>query len=144
MAEYWPRVGAAVIDAFVRLGIVLTATLVGAVAFVGGAEAGEIGVWGGLGVGFVISLAYAPWMIARTGGQTVGHRAVSTRIVNQDGSALTGRRAAIREVAVKAFLFEGIGGLLWIPTLLNYLWPLWDEHNEALHDKVCGTRVVEA
>ena len=28
--------------------------------------------------------------------------------------------------------------------LLDYLWPLWDPKNEALHDKIGGTRVVEA
>ncbi len=38
-----------------------------------------------------------------------------------------------------------IGGLftILILPLLNYLWPLWDKKNEALHDKMCSTRVVK-
>ena len=128
-----------------RLGIIIVGAMVGAIGFAGGADAGEYGVYGGIGLAFIVALGYAPWMIARTGGQTVGHRAVSTRIVNTDGSLLTGRRAVLREVVVKALLFEGVGGFFFsIPTLLNYLWPLWDDRNEALHDKLCGTRVIEA
>jgi uncharacterized RDD family membrane protein YckC len=26
--------------------------------------------------------------------------------------------------------------------LLNYLWPLWDQHRRAIHDKIAGTNVV--
>src|SRR4051794_34821721 len=33
---------------------------------------------------------------------------------------------------------------LFIPTILDYLWPLWDERNEALHDKMAHTWVVRA
>ena len=27
---------------------------------------------------------------------------------------------------------------------LTYLWPLWDDRNQGLHDKVVGTFVVKA
>jgi uncharacterized RDD family membrane protein YckC len=117
--------------------------LVGAIAYVGGDAAGEVGLVLGLVVGGIASLAYAPIMLARTNGQTVGHRVVDTRIVYVNGQPMTGGRGFVREILVKAILFDGIGGLIWIPTLLNYLWPLWDDNNEALHDKVCGTRVVQ-
>jgi uncharacterized RDD family membrane protein YckC len=51
----------------------------------------------------------------------------------------------VREVLAKALLIEGLGGIAFsIPTILNYLWPLWDDRDEALHDKLCGTRVVPA
>jgi uncharacterized RDD family membrane protein YckC len=135
-----------VVDGFVRLAIVLAFTLVGAVAFAGGESAGEAGIVVGLIVGGVLaSFVYAPWMIATRGGQTVGHRATGTRIVNADGSPLSGGRAFVREVLVKAILIEGVGGFLFgIPTLLNYVWPLFDERKEALHDKMCATRVIEA
>jgi uncharacterized RDD family membrane protein YckC len=26
--------------------------------------------------------------------------------------------------------------------LLDYLWPLWDDRNQAIHDKIAGTNVV--
>ena len=91
------------------------------------------------------SFVYAPWMIANREGQTLGHKTTNTRIVMADGSPLTGRRAVLREVLVKNLLFEGAGGFLFaIPTIVNYAWPLFDPRREALHDKLCGTRVVEA
>jgi uncharacterized RDD family membrane protein YckC len=39
----------------------------------------------------------------------------------------------------------GQGPLSWIFSvllLLNYLWPLWDDKNQALHDKAARTNVV--
>lgn len=42
----------------------------------------------------------------------------------------------------------GVGALvmvlLYLGTLLNYLWPLWDKENRALHDMAASTRVVRA
>lgn len=35
-----------------------------------------------------------------------------------------------------------IGVLFALAGLLDYLWPLWDSKNQALHDKVAGTNVV--
>lgn len=36
-----------------------------------------------------------------------------------------------------------IGGVAGIALLLDYLWPLWDDKNQAWHDKVAGTNVVQ-
>jgi uncharacterized RDD family membrane protein YckC len=142
---FWPRAGAAVIDFFVRLAIVLAASVIGALGYVADADTGEAFVNIAGIIGFVAALSYAPLMIARTGGPTVGHRAVDTRIVRRDGSPLTAGAAGVREVLVKGVLFEGLAVfLVFIPTVLNYLWPLWDADNETLHDKVCSTRVVDA
>jgi uncharacterized RDD family membrane protein YckC len=35
-----------------------------------------------------------------------------------------------------------IGTLFGLLGLLNYLWPLWDQKRQALHDKVASTNVV--
>ena len=144
-AEWPQRAGAAVIDLLVRLGILLVATAIGAVLFVAGEGAGVAGVIAGVVVGGLLGIAYAPWMIAKRNGQTIGHRVSGTRIVKTDGSRVDGGGAFVREVLVKALLFEGIlsSFTFFIGTLLNYLWPLWDERNEALHDKMCNTRVVK-
>jgi uncharacterized RDD family membrane protein YckC len=100
---------------------------------------------GAIAGGLLGALVYAPWMIATRQGQTLGHKATNTRIVMNDGTQLTGGRAFVREVLVKNFLFEGIGSFLFfIPTILDYIWPLFDSRDEALHDKMCATRVVEA
>ncbi len=144
-APYASRVGAALLDALVRLGIVLGFAAVGAILFVFSAEAGAAGLLIGVIVGGVAGIAYAPVWMARTNGQTIGHRAVGTRVVRQDGRPMDGSGAFVREVLVKALLIEGLGSFLFaIPALLNYLWPLWDERDEALHDKLCKTRVVRA
>jgi uncharacterized RDD family membrane protein YckC len=145
-AEYMQRVGAAVVDFFVRLAIVLAFTLLGAIAYAGGQSVGEVGIIVGLVIGAALaSFVYAPYMIVKTGGQTLGHKATSTRIVMEDGSRLSGGRAFVREVLVKNLLFEGAGGFLFaVPTIVNYVWPLFDDRNQALHDKLCATRVVEA
>ena len=37
-----------------------------------------------------------------------------------------------------------IGGLFFIPPLLDLLWPIWDESNRALHDMVVNSHVVRA
>ncbi|HEV2811629.1 MAG TPA: RDD family protein [Solirubrobacteraceae bacterium] len=145
-AEWLPRAGAAFLDLLVRLTLVLAGVLLGAVLYAGGDSAGEVGTTIGAILGVVAGLAYAPWMIATRNGQTLGHRATDTRIVMANGKAVTGGRAFTREVLVKGVLFDGL--LIWVTfailPLLNYLWPLWDDRNETLHDKMCGTRVLSA
>ena len=142
-SDYGPRALAAFTDFFVRLVIILAFGLVGAAGYADSQSTGEATLVGGIVVGAILGLFYAPIMIARTGGQTVGHRASHTRIVNMDGSRLGFGQAFVREVLVKAILIEGIGSLaLYLVPLANYAWPLWDKRNEALHDKICSTRVV--
>ena len=36
------------------------------------------------------------------------------------------------------FLF----GIFTLPLILDYLWPLWDDRNQTLHDKAVSTVVV--
>jgi uncharacterized RDD family membrane protein YckC len=33
-------------------------------------------------------------------------------------------------------------GILYMPALLDYLWPLWDKRHQTLHDKVANGIVV--
>ena len=119
---------------------------VGALLYLSGDQSGEIGLGVGVGVGFVLtSFVYAPVMLARTDGQAVGHKATSTRVVMADGSRMSGGRGFVREALVKGLLFDTIGQFtLYILTIVNYLFPLWDANNETLHDKMCRTRVVNA
>ncbi len=35
-------------------------------------------------------------------------------------------------------------GICGLVQLVNVLFPLWDERNQALHDKICNTFVVRA
>ncbi len=146
LAEWWPRAGAAAIDLVVRIGIVVACAALGALAYLAGPDAGAIGLAVGVAIGYLLALfVYAPLLLARWDGQTVGHRVTSTRIVMADGSRMPGGRAFVREALVKNILIEGVGLFtFYILPIVNYLMPLWDDGNEALHDKMCKTRVVVA
>jgi uncharacterized RDD family membrane protein YckC len=53
--------------------------------------------------------------------------------------------ALLREFVVRVLLFGVLGSFFFsIPWLLDYLWPIWDESNRALHDMVVSTHVVRA
>jgi uncharacterized RDD family membrane protein YckC len=75
--------------------------------------------------------------------QTPGRMAVgiSVRRVDRAGpldivSALRRRLLSVLQIVPL------VSGLYFIVFLLDYLWPLWDDKRQALHDKVGGTQVV--
>jgi uncharacterized RDD family membrane protein YckC len=91
----------------------------------------------------VVALLYAPAMMARTDGRTLGRSAVGIRVIRADGLPITFWFAVLREVVVKSLLVGTLSsftfGLAW---LLDVLWPLWDEEHRALHDFLVNTRVI--
>jgi len=95
-------------------------------------------------IGLPVAVLYAPLLLSRSGernGQTIGKRAVSIRVVREDGQPVTFLSALVREALgrqVPALLSSG----LYVP--VDYLWPLWDARRQALHDKVGRTLVVAA
>jgi uncharacterized RDD family membrane protein YckC len=148
LATWGSRFGATLIDWLILLvpAVILTVIVVGIAA---GSDTGAI-VTGA--VGFLAYLAvafiYAPVLMARDGarnGQTWGKQLLSIRVVRDTGQPMTFGWAALREIAVKG-LAVGIAGSIIpvLPYLLNYLWPLWDDENQALHDKIVSTHVVRA
>lgn len=164
LAGWWSRVGAALIDA-----LVITVPAVALLALVLLLLAGPLGAVTisdsdtGLLVGilvvvvsllllmsaiFVTALLYAPLTMRREGshnGQTWGKQLLGIRVVRMSGEPQTFASAAAREAGVKFLLFGVVGGTLAsIPTILDWLWPLWDDGNRALHDMVVDTRVIRA
>ncbi len=96
----------------------------------------------------IVSFIYAPLLMMRSGehnGQTLGKQALGIRVVRTSGEPLDFTWAALREVVLKNL---GVGiassATFGIAFLVNYLWPLWDDQNRALHDYVVSTRVVSA
>jgi uncharacterized RDD family membrane protein YckC len=77
-------------------------------------------------------------------GQTLGKQLCNIRVIKEDGTPVSTGFAILRDFVVKGLLFGWVGGFFLIPWLLNYLWPLWDEKNQALHDKMVSSYVVRA
>ena len=93
----------------------------------------------------IVAFLYAPAMMARTNGQTLGRMVLDIRVVRAKGQPMTFGWAMLREVAVKALLFGVVSSLTFgLASLLDVLWPLWDEENRALHDFIVDTRVIRA
>lgn len=92
----------------------------------------------------IVALVYAPAMMSRTNGQTLGRMATNIRVVRTSGEPITFGFAMLREVVVKTILFGFAGTITGgLANLVDYLWPLWDEENRALHDFVVNTRTVK-
>ncbi len=149
LASWGSRVGAALLDGLVLLGVGIVLFVPAIVAFVAGSDvAGVILVLlGGLGY-LVAALLYAPYFMARPGeqnGQTLGKQWLGIRVVRNTGQAVEIGYGFLREFVIKGLLFGTVGAFLfYIPTLLDCLWPLWDDENRALHDMVASSHVVQA
>jgi len=153
LAGWWSRVGAAVIDGIVVSVMAFVLLIVGGAmagtGFLLGETAGFIGLIVGIllwGLFFTVAaLLYAPLMMAKTNGQTLGRMAVGIRVVRANGKRMDFGWAMLREVVVKGLLFGTIANSVTfgLAALLDVLWPLWDEENRALHDFVVDTRVIK-
>jgi uncharacterized RDD family membrane protein YckC len=150
LAGWWRRVGATLIDGLIigaLAAIFLVPLGIGAASVDSDAGVGAL-----IGASIVtlllylvIAMIYAPLMMARTNGQTLGRMATSIRVVRANGQPMTFGFAALREIAVKGLLVGIAGNVTFgLAFFIDSLWPLWDEQNRALHDMVVNTRVVEA
>jgi uncharacterized RDD family membrane protein YckC len=151
LAGWWSRVGATLIDGLIiGVGALLIVALFGSVFSVGffaSEDAGVVSLVIGLMLSFlaiaIVALLYAPLMMARTNGKTLGRMAMGIRVVRASGEVMTFGWAMLREVAVKALLFGVLGSItMGLAQLADVLWPLWDDENRALHDFIVDTRVV--
>ena len=153
LASWWSRVGAAVIDGIV-IGVMALVLIiaVGAIAGTGfllSDLAGIIGLLLGILIGgtafTVAALLYAPLMMAKTNGRTLGRMVTGIRVVRANGKPMDFGWAFLREVVVKGLLFGTVINAVTfgLASLLDVLWPLWDEENRALHDFVVDTRVIK-
>jgi uncharacterized RDD family membrane protein YckC len=147
LAGWWSRVGAALLDGLILLvPMVLVIGGIVAVAISDDMAGLVVGLVGSLAYVVVLS-AYAPLLMARDGdhnGQTLGKQIVGIRVVRDSGAAVDFGYAFVREVVVKWLVFGTIGGFFFIPTVLDWLWPLWDDENRALHDMLVSSHVVES
>jgi uncharacterized RDD family membrane protein YckC len=151
LASWWSRVGSTLIDGLIIfVGWIVIMAVFGAVfsiGFLAGDETGTASLIFGLFLSIVaiaiVTIFYAPVLMARTNGKTLGRMAMGIRVVRASGEPVTFGWAMLREVAVKVLLFGFAGSLTFsLVNLADALWPLWDDENRALHDFVVNSRVV--
>jgi uncharacterized RDD family membrane protein YckC len=146
LASWGSRVAATLLD-WVILVIPVALLIVLVVVVALSSDVGGIltGILSGVAYLLVV-LLYAPLLMARGGarnGQTFGKQLIGIRVVRDSGQPVDVGFGFVREFVVKGVLFGFIGGFFAsIPTLVDYLWPLWDDQNRCLHDMVVSTHVV--
>jgi uncharacterized RDD family membrane protein YckC len=161
LAGWGARALATLVDSLVVFGVGLVLCVPGGVVAI--ATEGGVAGWVLLGVGalvwVVVGVLYAPYFMRRDGdhnGQTLGKQWLGIRVVRDDGQAFGWGWAFLRELVIKGiglsvassiastitFFLLGAGGI--IPYVIDYLWPLWDDENRAVHDMVAKTHVVHA
>ncbi len=173
LASYGLRLAATLIDAvmwFVAalvIGVVVTIAFGFGTVVTGSQGVAAAGSIVNLLIGFALYAAYTGFLMVRSGagnGQTLSKELLGIRVVRTDGAPVRLGTVAVRHWLIKYILFGvvpfialyaftlsnavGVGALvmtvLYLGTLLNYLWPLWDKENRALHDMAASTRVVRA
>ncbi len=146
LSGWWRRVAAQLIDWLILTIPVIVLTIV-IVAVASGSEAGAVvtGIIAFLAY-LVAALFYAPLLMKRPGprnGQTWGKQAMSITVVRDTREEIGLGYGFLREIVIKQLLFGFVGGFFFsIPTIVNYLWPLWDDQNRALHDMLAKSHVV--
>jgi uncharacterized RDD family membrane protein YckC len=74
-------------------------------------------------------------------GCSLGKQVVGIRLVSEATRQPPGGWVGLGRFLVRNLLGALTGGIY---TILNYLWPLWDEKNQCLDDKIFSTLVVRA
>jgi len=142
-AGWWRRVLASILDGLIpfiptfALGAVLHAT--------GLIDRGSENLWAVLIFASIVTWhpLYFGLTMSRPGprnGQTWAKQWLRIRVVRGDRRPLGGWYSVLREVLVKWALL----GACAIVSLIDSVWPLWDDHKQALHDKIVSTFVVRA
>ncbi|MGA2433514.1 MAG: RDD family protein [Acidimicrobiales bacterium] len=142
LASWGQRVGASLVDYLILLAPlvvlkVLLGSVVGAVALV------------------VLEAAYFVTQWLMYDGRTVGNRAVRTQVRDEvTGGEISNKQALWRYFYLEvAIIFEIVGAGANSATLLllagayflvDLFFPLWDQRNQTLHDKLAKTIVVSA
>jgi uncharacterized RDD family membrane protein YckC len=69
--------------------------------------------------------------------QTFGKMAVGIKVVDAENRSPVGYTRAFTRWLSTAFLW-----LLWVPGIVDHLWPLRDDRNQTFHDKFARSVVV--
>ncbi len=140
LAAWGTRAAAFVLDTLFLIGLTSLVAL-GVVEVVGGDDWREVEriVYA---ISLPLCLLYPPLLMARTGkanGQTFGKQMMDIRVVRVNGERVTFWNGFLRYVIGQQLLMS-LTFLIYAP--FDYLWPLRDPRNQALHDKIARTLVV--
>lgn len=146
-AGWWPRVGAALLDGIIAMAVIAAPLIAGLVIAFKDAEVDPVTseISGGvepLGILLLVltGVMYFAFDIWNRGvrlgarGQSLGKQIVGIRIVRAaDGQLLGAGSGFVR------WLMAFVLGLVSCVALIDVLWPLWDDKNQTLHDKIVGS-----
>jgi uncharacterized RDD family membrane protein YckC len=135
------RVGAYLLDTLVLVVPLIVVVIIALAA--GNPEDEDDNSWAAIGIAYLLTLVlpfvYYTVMHGRASGQTFGKRWLGIAVKEDSAGGSIGYGRAFGRYAIIFVL-----ALFILPILLDYLWPLWDKKNQALHDKVVGSVVVKA
>jgi uncharacterized RDD family membrane protein YckC len=140
LAEWWPRVGATLLDWLIVWAIFIGVAIAAAIATAPFGGDGISAVWWLIAA--VIAIAYTCGTMSRKGlhnGQTLGKQAAGVKVVRDDGRPVTIKTAFGRDILIKYVGGNLTFGIGWI---VDSLWPLGERENRALHDLAIKTHVV--
>ena len=95
--------------------------------------------------GWVIALIGIVWSVynaylAGQTGQSTGKRMAGIRLARYVDGQVVGPAYAL----LRLFMNVVFWAICFIPGLLNYLWPLWDQKSQTWSDKIASSVVVQA
>ncbi len=97
----------------------------------------------GLLVGMAYEVGFLRWKQATPGKLAMGLRVRLREAPGPLPWRVIWLRWLVKNVGGIASQVPIVGGFLALAWWINFLWPLWDEQNQALHDKAAATNVVK-
>ena len=135
------RVGAYLLDTIVLVVPLVVIVIIALAA--GNPDDEDDNSWAVVGIAYLLTLVlpfvYYTVMHGRASGQTLGKKWLGIAVQEDSAGGSIGYGRAFGRYAIIFVL-----ALFILPILLDYLWPLWDKKNQALHDKVVGSILVKA
>jgi uncharacterized RDD family membrane protein YckC len=134
------RVAAYLLDTLVLVVPLIVIVIIALAA--GNPEDEDDNSWAVIGIAYLLTLllpfVYYTVMHGRASGQTLGKKWLGIAVKEDSAGGSIGYGRAFGRYAIIFVL-----ALFILPILLDYLWPLWDKKNQALHDKVVSSVVLK-
>jgi len=148
-AGYGKRVLGAIIDFLILAAVSAVPVIVFVIGLVAAADASDKGepASGGMemllgGIGWLVVMIWSVWLFGyRQGvtGMTPGKRVAGTRLIRIGTGEAPGGSTGLGRILVPPLVNSFTGGVY---VIIDYLWPLWDDNNQRVSDKMFKTQVV--